>query len=103
MKERLLLEIDRRLASAAFVCTKCGWTGDRGDHQKATMCGYLALDARFDEKQALRALRREIERHSMVTLRETKAELSSTCCDSCNFEPWPCPTITDSAAALGVR
>lgn len=75
LRERLLAEIARRTDVAASI---------------------------YGYPQALRALRREVERHVKVGLRATATEPASTCCDFCDAEPWPCPTITDAAKELGV-
>lgn len=72
-------------------------TPDIGSSVQALLVGKRVAVA------ALRALRREVERHSEAQLREVMTAEASTCCDYCNSEPWPCRTITDTARELGVE
>lgn len=74
LKDRLLAEIERRLA-VGVLRERLG---------------------RDTDAQPLRALRREVERHSPST------ELLKPLCLNC-MDVWPCLTITDTARELGVE
>lgn len=92
LREKVLEEINRRLADVAYVCTKCSYVGPSERHDA---CGYAAQEVYAREKQALRALKRGVERH---TAEEDEYGIVCNCCGL----DWPCPIITATAEELGV-
>lgn len=112
LRDRLLAEIDRRLAVHFYVCEKCGYVSDeKASHENRdgkTGCFYTAIDTHAKEHEPLRALRREVERHHVNPL--AGKQKFCVCCEAqAGKSPegwiiwqWPCPSILETAREMGV-